>query len=272
MFYKYDYRMLTILMNIHEHLKRDWDYLLVIVGDTGTGKSHFGLDLLDEWYSFILKKPITKELSVQMASDYKIWLNNFKNLSAYDMNIYDEGATTLDSKAYMTKLSRDLSKLFNVFRAKKFFSVIILPSFFDLNKYFREKRLRGLIWIDKRGHYKFYTKKGIEYLNAYNEKSIIKSMWKAKPFHQSTFPKYKGVLLKPYLATKNDTMNEVLEDVITNSVVEKKQTAAEFFEDKVKRLLEKGKTQKEVKAKLGIGNTTISKIRLKLLKENKLKI
>lgn len=273
MFYKYDYRILTILLNIYEHLQKNWDYLLVIVGDTGTGKSMFALHLLEEWYKFVLKQPIKKELAVQMASDYKVWLTNFRNLKEYDMNVYDEGATTLDSKAHMTKLSRDLSMLFNVFRAKKFFSVIVLPSFFDLNKYFREKRLRGLIWVDKRGHYKFYTRVGIDYLNAYNEKSIIKSMWKARPFHESSFPDYKGPLLKPYLAAKNDTMNGVLEQVISTGLGEttKKETAVDMFSDDVHKMFKKGYTQAKIREETGLGSKTITQIRMKLIKNGKIK-
>lgn len=269
--------MLTILLNIYEHLVNDWDYLLVIVGDTGTGKSMFSLHLLEEWYTFVLKKPVTKDLAIQMASDYRVWLKNFRELKEYDMNIYDEGATTLDSKAHMTKLSRDLSKLFNVFRAKKFFSVIVLPSFFDLNKYFREKRLRGLIWVDKRGHYKFYTKLGIDYLNAYNERAVIKSMYRARPFHESPFPDYKGVLLKPYLQEKENTMDGILEEVIksnTTTTGKKANTenAVEFFSDEVKKMLQKGKTQTQIRERLGIGSKTITQIRMKLITEGTIKL
>lgn len=275
MFYKHDYRSLTILLNIHAHLKIDYDYLLVVVGDTGTGKSIWCLHLLEEWYKFVLSQKISKELAVQMASDYKVWLKNFQELSAFDMNIYDEGATTLDSKAHMTKLSRHLSKLFNVFRAKKFFSVIVLPSFFDLNKYFREKRLRGLVWIDKRGHYKFFTRTGIDYLNAYNERSVIKSMYRARPFHQSSFPDYKGVLLKPYLEAKANTMDGVLDEVIREAVgggESVKESAVEVFSDKVHELLKNGSTQNDIREELGIGSKTITQIRMKLIKEGKIKL
>jgi len=274
MFYKYDYRMLTILLNIYEHLKENWDYLLVVVGDTGTGKSMFCLHLLEEWYRFVLKQSVSDDLAVQMASDYRVWLKNFKSLGEYDMNIYDEGATTLDSKAHMTKLSRDLSKLFNVFRAKKFFSVIVLPSFFDLNKYFREKRLRGLVWVDKRGHYKFYTRVGIDYLNAYNERAVIKSMYRAGAFHESVFPDYKGVLLKPYLEAKENTMRGVLDEVIESGTkrVEKPETAVQVFYEPVAKLLKKGYTQIKIREELGIGSKTITQIRMKLIKEGVIKL
>jgi len=153
MFYKDDRKIISMLLNVHEHLKREWDYLLVIVGDTGTGKSKFALQLLETWYQVILKREVKPEMSKQVASDYSVWLDNFSRLKEYDINIYDEGATTLESRQHMTELSKDLTKLFNVFRSKKYFTVIILPSFFYLNKYFRENRLRGLIWINKRGQY-----------------------------------------------------------------------------------------------------------------------
>jgi len=58
MFYKDDRKIISMLLNVHEHLKREWDYLLVIVGDTGTGKSKFALQLLETWYQVILKREV----------------------------------------------------------------------------------------------------------------------------------------------------------------------------------------------------------------------
>lgn len=267
MFYKHDAMIVTILMNVYEHLKDDWDYLLVIVGDTGTGKSRFALQLLETWIKLILKKKVTKETAKFLASNYKDWMDNFDEMKAFDMNINDEGSVTLDSKDFMTRISKDLTKMFNIFRAKKYFSVIVLPSFFDLNKYFREKRLRGLIWVDKRGHYKFYTKVGIQYLNAYNERAVIKSMFRAKPFHQSSFPDYKGVMLKPYEEQKAKTMNELIKSVKDSINGEEKTSIVSVYYDEVVKLLNKGFTHKKIMDELGIGGSTINKIKAKWFQE-----
>jgi len=273
MFYKHDTSIITILLNVYEHLKKNYDYLLIIVGDTGTGKSHLGLQLLETWNQLILKKSVTKETAQYMASDYKVWLRNFNDLQQYEMNIYDEGATSLDSKDFMTKLSRDLSKLFNVFRAKKFFSVIILPSYFDLNKYFREKRLRGLIWVDKRGHYKFYTKIGINFLNAYNEKSNFKSMYRAHPVHESLFPEYNGCMLRPYEKEKEKTINGVLNDIIDSiETPDKLDKLKTQLNDKILEMLNKGETYKNIQNALRVNSNKVSEVKNEAMVKGKLKI
>ncbi len=273
MFYKNDVRIISMLENVYYHLQNDWDYTLIVVGGTGVGKSMFALHLLECWYDLILRKGVSKELAVQMASDYKVWLDNFKRIGAYEMNTYDEGATTLDSKSHMTKLSRDLTMLFNVFRAKFFFSVIILPSFFGLNKYFREERLRGLVWVDKRGHYKFYTKTGIDFLNAYNERAIIKSMYRARPFHQAGFPDYKGVLRQAYEVEKAKTVNGVLDKVIASvdGSSKVKSSLVDVYIDRVERMLNRGCTHKQIQDELGIGNSTVSRIKARLFEDGKFK-
>ncbi len=56
----------------------------------------------------------------KIASDYETFIHNFKTLKAHDINVYDECATTLDSKSSMTKISRDIIKLFNVSKAKQY--------------------------------------------------------------------------------------------------------------------------------------------------------
>jgi len=269
MFYKHDTRIFNILFNIKKHLDNDWDYLLVVVGDTGTGKSMWCLHLLEEWYKHILGKNITPELAKQLSSDYQKWLKNFRELDSCGLNAYDEGATSLEAKQHLTKLSKDLTKLFNVFRSKKFFTVIVIPSFFYLNKYFRENRLRGLVWIDKRGHYKFYTKLGISYLNAYNERRIVKSMFVAHPVHSAGFPDYKGVLRGAYEGEKDKLVDKVLEEVISNNAVdEPKVTKVNLYKDDVARLLKAGKTHREIRDELQLAGTSFTQILFELKKDS----
>ena len=262
MFYKDDTRITQILLNVYEHLKIDYDYVLVVVGDTGTGKSHFALNLFESWYDLILKKNVSSKMVSQVTTDYGVWLNNFKFMSEFDMNIYDEGATVLDSKNHASKISKDIKMLYNVFRAKKFFTVIVLPSFWDLDKYFRERRIRGLVWINKRGEYKFFSKTGIEWLNAYNERRYVKSMWGAYPVHSNSFPEYKGDLLKQYTKDKFNTIDGVLDNVISSSKSSKrvdKVTVVDIHKKDVLSLLKKGYTHEKIRKELGLSGSGLTR-------------
>lgn len=260
MFYKHDTQIVTLLLNVYAHLKDDWDFLLIICGDTGTGKSRgLGLNLLELWNEVILGREVTAKTAKYIASDYEDWLKNFSTMEKYEMNIYDEGATALDSKEFATRISKDITRMFNVFRGKRFFSVIILPSFFHLNKYFRENRLRGCIWASTRGEYAFFTKKGITFLNAYNQGQKLKLMTRAYPLYRRQFPDYKGVMLKPYLKEKTDVMNKYVDGVNGSKPP---LTMVEAYKDKVLELLDKGWKEDRICKKLGISKGTLSRCKI----------
>lgn len=259
MFYKDDTRILTLLLNIYSHLKKEWDYVLVICGYPGTGKSKLGLNLIDTWNELILNKPVSEKTAIQMASDYRVWLKNFKTLEKYDINVYDEGGTSLDNKSWMNKLSKAIVSLFRVFRKKSFLSVIIIDDFFSLNKYVREKRVRGIIWVNKRGHYHFYTQNDIKYLNAFNERRLIKSMEVVRSFHSRQFPDYQGVMLEQYDKNKDEVVNQELDRAIGES--EPKPIPLYLqIKDKVKYMRDKeNKTFSEIAKELSTTAPTIQK-------------
>tara|TARA_Y100000310_G_C20579346_1_gene762161 strand:- start:278 stop:1081 length:804 start_codon:yes stop_codon:yes gene_type:complete len=257
MFNKSDSIMALILMNIHQHLKDNYDYCLVVVADTGLGKSMFCLHLLETWNKLVLNKEIVPKDIRSVNTDFHKFLTRFKTMNAYDMNIFDEGVTGLDSKDHMKRLSKDITKLFNVFRSKRFFTVIVLPSFWGLNKYFRETRLRGLVWINKRGEYKFYTKEGIKWLNANNERRYMKSMELAYPFHWKSFPDYTGILKEPYDQMKNEGVDTVLQEVLQEN--QKKVSLVDVYKDQVVALVRQGKTHKQIRDQLGISGSTLTR-------------
>ncbi len=260
MLHKGDLGMVTILLNIYEHMKRDYDYALVVVGDPGDGKSRWALNLFETWYRVILKKEVTSDMISQVSQNYRGWVRNFKKLDQYDMNIFDESSRDLNSRDFNTRISKDLTKLFDVFRCKRFFSVIILPSFFRLNKALREERLRGLVWVNKRGHYKFFTRRGIRVLNAMNESRRIKNMWLARPFHQCTYPDYKGVMLEEYLKRKDDGVDEVLNEVLaTVEDPEPTRNMVDLYKDDVQIMKQKGMTNRAIAKELEIGVGSVSR-------------
>jgi len=260
----------TFLLDVYDHLKADYDMTLIISGDTGTGKSMLALNIFETWYKVILKKEIKPEMIDQVNTNFVEFVKKFKDLKEYDVAIFDEGATQLDSKAHMEKLSRQITKLYNVFRCKKFFTIIILPSYFNLNKYFREHRLRGCIWVNKRGKYCLYTKKGVNWLNAMNERRNLKSMNVAYPIHKGTFPDYKGILREPYDKRKMEGVNQILDEVIADGERAKKVYTPlyETIKDDVAKLLKKKYTWKQMKEELDVSHQTLART-ISLIKNDK---
>jgi hypothetical protein len=248
MFYKSDAEIVKILLDIKDGLDKNFDYVLVIVGDTGVGKSMFLLHLVEAWQRIIGKK-VNSKLVEQVNVDKMKWLEKFKELEAYDINAFDEGAYGLGSKQYAETFSKTLEMMFQVIRYKRFLSVIVIPNFFRLNKFFREDRLRGLVYVDKRGQYKFYTRKKIIRLTQLNEGRSVKNMDLVKPFHVGSFPDYKGVLLKAYDVQKNISVNKILDEVIILNTDFNNNKKAKKLNDVIKdRVLElsDGKSGREI--------------------------
>lgn len=254
--------MITILLTIYEHMKQDYDCMWVIEGDPGSGKSRFALNLLETWYRIILRQKMTPEHIKYISQDYVKWLEAFRTMKPYDMNIFDESCRSLDSLDFMTKVSKDLNKLFNVFRAKRFFSIIVLPNYFRLNKGVREDRLRGLISIQRRGEYKMFSKYGLKFVNGFNNSRRIKNVNVAFPLHHTKFPDYKGILLDAYMKQKNEGVDQVLNEVIDNckpKEIQKKMTLVDRYKDEVSKHVEKGKTRLEIAKDMEISIGTVGR-------------
>ena len=71
-----------------------------------------------------------------------------------------------------------------------------------------------MVYVDRRGHYKFFTRKQIIKLSLMNEKKIIKNMDLITPLHNKNFPDYKGKLLKAYDSQKKEGVDNILDEVI----------------------------------------------------------
>lgn len=254
--------MVSILLNVYAHLQRNYDYLLVVVGDTGVGKSMWVLHLLETWYRVVLGRELDDSLVDNVCISYRSWVENFQRLGRFDLNVFDEGSTALDSKDAMSKLSRDLAMLFNVVRVKGVFSVVVLPSFFHLNKYFRENRLRGVVWIDRRGRYSFFSKVGVKFLNVYNASRRYKSMGVARPIHRGVFPDYSGVFRSVYDSKKDLGVSEVLDGVISglDEAVIRRSRVEDLIVDDVRRLLGEGLSQRVIAVRLKTSQSTINKV------------
>lgn len=260
MLYKGDLGIINILLNVYHHMDDDWDFVMVIEGDPGTGKSTFALNLLETWYKVILRKKITKEHINCIHQGYVPFLKHYKEMGAYDMNIYDESSKDLNSLDFMKKLSKDLVKLYDVFRCKRFFTVVILPKFFRLNKALREDRIRCVVEVPKRKTYKLWAKRGVTLANAFNQGRKMKRMGIIKPMHISCFPDYNGILRAAYKDQKEGGVDAVLDEVIGSAAQSTaSMTLVDAYKTQVAELRDKGKTLPEIAKELRISVGTAHK-------------
>jgi len=142
-------------------LTKDRDFVIAIDGEEGSGKS-------------VLAQQIAKKLDPDFNLD-KITFNSdqfIKALKTCPKNsciVLDEAFSSANSRATLTEVNRSLIGVATEMRQRNLFVIIVIPSFFDLDKYFALWRCRALfhVYFDKkggRGRYVIFPKTSKKYL------------------------------------------------------------------------------------------------------------
>ncbi|KKK92443.1 hypothetical protein LCGC14_2702870 [marine sediment metagenome] len=141
--------------------KRDRDYVMVIDGEEGSGKS-------------VLAQQIAKSLDSRFNID-NICFNadqfiaRLKGSPKNSCIILDEAYSSANSRASLTEVNRSLIGVATEMRQRNLYVIIVIPSFFDLDKYFALWRCRSLIHVyfandGSRGRYLLFPKTSKKYL------------------------------------------------------------------------------------------------------------
>lgn len=150
-------KLKTNLDSIKKIIRDDWDYLYVIDGEVGSGKSVFAQQLAyylsDGKFNIdnITFKP--KEFKTQVLKS-----------KHYTTNIMDEAFRGLSARASLSQTNKMLVSLLNEIRQLNLFTFVLLPSAWDLDKYALLHRCKGLFHVHvnndrQRGFWKFYSNK-----------------------------------------------------------------------------------------------------------------
>lgn len=237
-----------------EKQKEDCDSVFVVVGRERSGKSTFTLHCMD----YLGATPD------QIVVDKNKLGETLKKLKDGDAFHFDEAADGLFSKDAQSWWNKNLEKLFMIAGAKKLITFLVIPDFFLLSPYFREKRISGLFIIKKRGVVCFYTKRKIDYINYLHKRYRIDRINVSESFYDF-FPNYEGRLLAEYLVKKNEKINSFIDFFSQNSFtappkqgITKKQQVVE--------LLSNGWRVTDIARKLGIRATYVSDIKRSITK------
>ncbi len=176
--FKIHERLKQKLDNIKFILKKKWDAVILVTGLERSGKSTLAMTI--GWY----------------LSEGNIGINNFctgandamyklKSLPDHSTLIIDEGSLVFSSKDSLKTEQKDLIKVLNVIGQKSMVLIIVLPSFFDLNKYIAVDRSLFMISTvtDKkfnRGNFNYFgrkTKSRLYKENRANSTRIIRPDW-----------------------------------------------------------------------------------------------
>lgn len=136
-------------------IKKDWDMVFLYDGNEGSGKSVKAMQ--DAYYC---DPSLTVDRIVFNPEDFK---KAVMSAEKYQAIIYDEAYGGLSSRSAMGSVNKAIVQMLTVIREKNLFIFIVLPSFFDIDKYVALWRSRALIHIYtaenfERGYFAFYNK------------------------------------------------------------------------------------------------------------------
>jgi hypothetical protein len=135
-------------------IKKDWDMVFLVDGTEGGGKSTIGQQgayYCDETFNI-----------EDIAFTAKQFESKVLGASQYKSIVYDEAYQGLSARDTMSNINKALIKMLAEIRQKNLFIFIIMPTFFDLDRYAAIWRSRALIHIYtgdnfERGYFGFYN-------------------------------------------------------------------------------------------------------------------
>ena len=120
-------------------IKKDWDMVFVYDGYEGTGKSVKAMQ--DAYYC---DPTLNLERVVFNPREFRQAVLKAK---PYQAVVYDEAYTGLSSRSTMTAINKALVGMLAEIRQKNLFVFVVMPSFFDLDRYVALWRSRALIHV-----------------------------------------------------------------------------------------------------------------------------
>lgn len=135
-------------------IKKDWDMVFAVDGVEGGGKSVFAQQV-----GFYCDQTLCIDRIVFTPAAFRKAVIKAK---PYQTVIYDEAYTGLSSRGTMGVINRALVSMLAEIRQKNLFVFVVMPTFFDLDKYVALWRSRALfhVYTDdnfSRGYFAFYN-------------------------------------------------------------------------------------------------------------------
>jgi len=168
-------------------VKKDWDMVFVVDGAEGSGKS-----VLAQQAAYYCDRTINIDRICFTPKEFK---NAIKSAEKYQAVVYDEAYTGLSSRAAMSLINRTLVTMLAEIRQKNLFVFVVMPTFFDLDKYVALWRSRALLHV--------YTKENFErgYFSFFNvdRKKALYLFGKKFYSYSATKANFIGRFPKPYV-------------------------------------------------------------------------
>jgi len=182
-------------------VKKDFDMILIYDGYEGSGKS---VKVMQD--AFYCDPTLTLDRVTFNPNEFRKAIIEAK---PYQAVIYDEAYTGLSSRAAMSRINRALVTMLAEIRQKNLFVFVVVPTFFDVDRYVALWRSRALIHIYtgkkfQRGYFMFYSMDRKKQL--YVEGKKYYSYFKPRPNFSGRFTNYYVLNEKDYRKKKKEAL------------------------------------------------------------------
>jgi len=161
-------------------IKKDWDMIFLVDGAEGSGKSVMTMQM-----AYYCDPTLTLDRIAFTPNEFREAILKAEKFQAV---IYDEAYSGLSSRAAMSLINRTLIKMLAEIRQKNLYVFVVMPSFFDVDKYVALWRSRALIHV--------YLGKSFErgYFALFNVDRKKEMYIKGKKFYgyATTMPNFRG--------------------------------------------------------------------------------
>lgn len=234
------------LQRAKDLVRKDWDMVFLYDGREGSGKSVKAMQ-----DAYFCDPTFSAERMTFTPDEFE---EAIKNATKYQSVQYDEAFTGLSSRETMSRINKVLVKMLAEIRQKNLFIFVVMPTFFDVDKYVALWRSVALIHVFTtrnmtRGYFAFYNydKKKDLYMNG----KKYYSYYKPKPDFTGRFLNHYPLDEEKYRKKKYESM--IVNQKQTTSASEKRALQSEIM----KRLMtEESLTDKQRWKILGISEQT----------------
>lgn len=234
---------------IKKTIKEDWDFIFVYDGYEGSGKS-----LKAQQDAYYCDNTLNIDRITFTPEEFK---EAIIKAEKYQAVIFDEAYGGLSARAAMTQINRGLISVLAEIRQKNLFIFIVLPSFFDLDRYVALWRSRALIHIYtdgfKRGYFSFFNQAKKKELYVKGKKFYSYSCVK---------PNFRGRFTKHYCVDEEEYKQKKLKALKARENVkeEEKGDPNVARNDIIISMRNKGYKIKEIADIMGLSHIHISRI------------
>lgn len=210
----YDEWLSHTIKGVKDHIKaKNDDFLVLIVGATGSGKSHLGLHILEKY----LGEKANVNLIGLDKEGIANGLQSAKNQPLPRFFMSDEA--NLSKREAMTKWNRELLDLYFAIRKLQIFHIWCNPSLDIIDKPFIEEKIKGFIYIPSKTKnarvYFYFTKKSlIQIYEKYGNLKLrtLHKVRKKYAYFRGWFKEYNGFLKEAYNKKKDSRIDFKIEE------------------------------------------------------------